>query len=106
MALSFIFALILVILVFTHHRWRTYLLRRVSLPPGPLALPFVGNFFNKPIHHEWITYASWAKKYGDIMYMDVLGTPTIVLNSLDAASELLEKRSGNYADRPRLVSTS
>jgi hypothetical protein len=34
------------------------------LPPGPRGKPIVGNAGDMPTHHEWETYAQWAKKYG------------------------------------------
>ena len=37
------------------------------------------------------------------MYLDAAGQPTIVLNSLRSAMELLEHRASNYSDRPRLI---
>jgi hypothetical protein len=37
------------------------------------------------------------------MYLDAAGQPTIVLNSLKSALDLLEHRGGNYSDRPRLI---
>ena len=37
------------------------------------------------------------------MYFDLLGQPMIVLNSYDAAVDLLETRSLNTSDRPRVV---
>jgi len=40
---------------------------------------------------------------GEIMYLDGAGQPIIVCNSLKSAVELLDRRSGNYSDRPRLI---
>ena len=37
------------------------------------------------------------------MYLDGAGKPIVVFNSLKPAFELLERRSGNYFDRPRYV---
>ncbi|KAI0265680.1 cytochrome P450 [Gloeopeniophorella convolvens] len=37
------------------------------------------------------------------MYLDAMGKPVIVLNSLKSAFELLERRASNYSDRPRLI---
>jgi hypothetical protein len=37
------------------------------------------------------------------MYLDAAGQPTIVLNSLKSAFDLLEHRAINYSDRPRLI---
>ncbi len=37
------------------------------------------------------------------MYLDGAGQPIVVCNSLRSAAELLDRRSGNYSDRPRLI---
>ena len=37
------------------------------------------------------------------MYLTVLGKPMIVINSYDAAFELLDKRGVNYSTRPVLT---
>ena len=42
---------------------------------------------------------------GEAMYLDGGGQPVVVCNSLKSAFELLERRSGNYFDRPRLIIT-
>lgn len=40
---------------------------------------------------------------GDVLYIDVPLQPMIVLDSANAAFELLDKRSDIYSDRPMLV---
>lgn len=40
---------------------------------------------------------------GDVVYLKLFRTPALVLNSLGAARDLLDKRSGKYSDRPRMV---
>lgn len=42
-------------------------------------------------------------KKGDVIHLHFLGRSVIVLNSVEAAVDLLEKRSNNYSDRPRFV---
>src|SRR5437879_2509993 len=37
------------------------------------------------------------------MYLNALGQPIIVMNSLKVAAELLDKRANIYSDRPRLI---
>jgi hypothetical protein len=37
--------------------------------------------------------------YGDMIYMNVLGTKMVILNSLDDARQLLEKRGQTYSNR-------
>ena len=40
---------------------------------------------------------------GNIIYLNVLGNEMIVLNSIDDARELLDKRGPSYSNRPRAV---
>lgn len=85
-----------------------YLNRRRSrsclpLPPGPKKLPIIGNMLDMPKSFGWLTYHNWCKKFNsDIIHLDVLGTSIIVLDTAEAAAELLEKRSSMYSGRPRL----
>jgi hypothetical protein len=37
------------------------------------------------------------------MYLNALGQPIIVLHSLKAAFELLDRRANIYSDRPRFI---
>ena len=39
----------------------------------------------------------------EVMYLDGAGQPVVMCNSLKSAFELLDRRSGNYSDRPRLI---
>ncbi|KAF7985953.1 hypothetical protein HWV62_43900 [Athelia sp. TMB] len=79
--------------------------RRARLPPGPSGWPIIGNIFDVPRSSaEWIDYRNMGEKYNsDIIYLNVLGTPIVVLNSFDAVTELLEKRAAIYSDRPHFV---
>ena len=57
-----------------------------------------------PADNPEYTYAKWAKEYNsDIIYVHMLGQPIVVLNTVQAAIDLLDKRSSNYCDRPRFV---
>ncbi|CAE6411307.1 unnamed protein product [Rhizoctonia solani] len=58
-----------------------YWIRRrsnIRRPPSPLSLPLVA----------------------DIFFLEILGHKLLVLNSIEAASEILDKRSALYSDRP------
>ena len=37
---------------------------------------------------------------GDVIYTYAFGRSLIILNSVDAARDLLDKRSANFSDRP------
>ncbi|VDB83472.1 unnamed protein product [Peniophora sp. CBMAI 1063] len=74
---------------------------RSRLPPGPPGFPFIGNVLQMNSHSEqWTLFSSWRKIYGDIFYLNAAGQPIVVLNSQLVASELLDRRSGKYMDRP------
>ncbi|KAI5888148.1 cytochrome P450 [Schizophyllum commune H4-8] len=73
----------------------------LPLPPGPRKLPLVGNLFDMPKRFEWEKYMDWAKEFDtDILHLDVAEKSIVVLDSYEAAVELLEKRSKMYSDRP------
>ncbi|KAI9902695.1 hypothetical protein N3K66_002047 [Trichothecium roseum] len=49
-------------------------------------------------------FARWGREYNsDIIHVKSLGQPIVVLNSLQAARDLLDKRGANYSDRPRFT---
>ncbi|KAJ7665191.1 cytochrome P450 [Mycena polygramma] len=73
------------------------------LPPGPKGLPIVGNLADFPQTQAWVTFAEWAREYGPIVHVKVLGTTIIVLNDLEYATDMLEKKSRIYSNRPTLV---
>src|SRR5579863_6067211 len=95
--------------------------RGLPYPPCPLSLPILGNILDVPKETPWITYADMSKKYGrgntlmakpslklmvafqgDILCLHIFGQVVVVLCSLSAIKDLLEKRGEVYADRPQL----
>ncbi|KAI0052386.1 cytochrome P450 [Auriscalpium vulgare] len=69
-------------------------------PPGPKALPFIGNLLDVSSDEPyWLRYDRLGKPYGDIYSLKVYGQLTIVLQSYKAVTDLLEKRSSIYSDR-------
>ncbi|KIJ64047.1 hypothetical protein HYDPIDRAFT_112573 [Hydnomerulius pinastri MD-312] len=73
---------------------------RPPLPPGPTPVPFIGNIIGMDVDAPYITYAEWAKMYGDLLYTYLLNQEIIVISSEKIAIELLDKRSVKYSDRP------
>ncbi|KAM5545443.1 hypothetical protein V8D89_000481 [Ganoderma adspersum] len=87
-----------VILTFS---WMIFARRSWSLPPGPKRLPIVGNVFQLSRGYEWLQYARWGKEYGSILYLSFLGERVFVLNSQQAAVDILERNMNVYSDRPQ-----
>ncbi|KAJ6561796.1 cytochrome P450 [Mycena capillaripes] len=73
------------------------------LPPGPRGLPWIGNAFQMPRRKQWMHFNHWALVYGNIYHLRVFSAHYIVLNTAKAASDLLDKRSAIYSDRPTFV---
>ncbi|KIJ48648.1 hypothetical protein M422DRAFT_247505 [Sphaerobolus stellatus SS14] len=55
-----------------------------------------------PKEREWETYGEWAKKYGELVYLNLMGTSMLIINSRRMAHELFDKRSSIYSDRMHL----
>ncbi|KAJ7157502.1 cytochrome P450 [Mycena filopes] len=53
-----------------------------------------------PSNGAALVFHDWAKQYGDVMQLEVVGQRSIILDTHQAAVDLLEKRSSIYSDRP------
>ncbi|KAH9952752.1 cytochrome P450 [Russula dissimulans] len=74
--------------------------RGLPYPPGPRPLPLIGNLFDIPKQFSWLTFSEHSKKHGDIISFHVFGQTIVVLHSIEATKDLLEKRADIYSDRP------
>ncbi|KAJ6626173.1 putative monooxygenase [Mycena sp. CBHHK59/15] len=81
---------------------RIFLSKKGGFPPGPRRWPVLGSALSVPRAYQWLTFSKWAKIYGNVIYLDVVGQPIIVLNSAKVAKDLLDQRSSIYSDRPDL----
>ncbi|KAH9852970.1 cytochrome P450 [Lenzites betulinus] len=89
------------LLTFVYIRRRS----RLPLPPGPPGLPLIGNTFDFPALQPWVAHRDFSLQYGDVVALHALGQTLIVLNSVTAATDLLDKRSAIYSDRPDSIIT-
>ncbi|KAK0479579.1 hypothetical protein IW261DRAFT_1419672 [Armillaria novae-zelandiae] len=77
--------------------------RNTPFPPGPKGLPFIRNILDVPSEKEWLTFARWSEKYGDIMSVSVLGRRMVVINSVQTAIDILDKKGAIYSNRPMVA---
>ncbi|KAH9987414.1 cytochrome P450 [Russula vinacea] len=83
--------------------FRDYKRRRgLPYPPGPPSRPIIGNLLDIPKDTPWTVYADMSKKYGDVICFRVFNQVVVVLCSLSAIKDLLEKRAQTYSERPTL----
>jgi cytochrome P450 len=75
--------------------WKLYA-HRSQLPPGPKTI-------RTGIKKPWLWFEELSKEYGDVVYLQMGPTPTIILGSAQAAWDLLEKRGSIYSSRPRFI---
>ncbi|XP_072035619.1 cytochrome P450 1A1-like [Amphiura filiformis] len=91
--------IILLVVSFLIYAWYKNVSRPAGLPPGPVALPIVGNIFELtkgPLHEEFNTI---AKKYGDIFSIKIGSNWCIVLNNLELAKDAFLKKPVEFAGR-------
>ncbi|OSD07435.1 cytochrome P450 [Trametes coccinea BRFM310] len=91
--------LLLVLNLRASHHW--YARKRGRpLPPGPKRLPIVGNLFNSPdAWKPWLGFRDLTNEYGDIVYLEILGKPILILGAPSVMSEFLDKRSAISSSR-------
>ncbi|XP_019623298.1 PREDICTED: cytochrome P450 2J1-like [Branchiostoma belcheri] len=73
-----------------------------NLPPGPWALPVLGNvaqIFTKAPYKLWMKL---AKEYGPVIYLWLGSQQIVVLNTYSAIHEALVKKGEDFSNRPAL----
>ncbi|KAH8091810.1 cytochrome P450 [Cristinia sonorae] len=73
--------------------------------PRPKGYPILGNATQLG-EMPWLQMEKWSKEFGPIFQLNLAGQSAVVLNNYRVAAELLDKRSGIYSDRPRMIMTS
>jgi Cytochrome P450 len=83
--------------------WRSRAKTHPPFPPGPPRDPIIGSLRNFPKARWPEAFSKLQKVYGDLIYFNVLGQPLLVVNSLEDAQELMEKRGNIHSGRPEDV---
>ncbi|KAL5101205.1 hypothetical protein RYX36_005532 [Vicia faba] len=98
---SFLFPLVLFKIV---TRWSSSKNSNANLPPGPWALPFIGNIhqiISSPLPHH--SFKTLAQKYGPLMYLKLGEVPYIIVSSPEMAKEITKTHDLSFCDRPDLM---
>ena len=117
-----------VFLLSAFYTYKALVYPSINFPPGPKPLPIIGNVLQIPSENQEEKFMEWAPQYGtffffftlksvfylqhtitllidagDVMHVKTFGQSMVILHSLQAARDLLDKRSSIYSDRPRFV---
>ncbi|KAF4954397.1 hypothetical protein FSARC_12140 [Fusarium sarcochroum] len=79
--------------------------KRAPLPPGPKGLPLLGNLRDLPPSGVLEAF-HWLKHkdlYGPISSVTVMGQTIVIINDVNLAFDLLDKRSVKHSSRPTQV---
>ncbi|XP_067845692.1 cytochrome P450 2J2-like [Heptranchias perlo] len=68
-----------------------------NFPPGPVALPFIGNAFQLNIKEPHIQFCKFAEKYGDIFSLRLGSSNFVTLNGFKVFKEAVVHQTDAFA---------
>uniref|UniRef100_A0A8B9P190 Uncharacterized protein n=1 Tax=Apteryx owenii TaxID=8824 RepID=A0A8B9P190_APTOW len=75
-----------------------------QLPPGPWALPLLGNLLQLDLANIGKSLRKLSEKYGPVFMLRLGSAPVVVLFGYDVVREVLVSRSEEFTDRGRFPS--
>uniref|UniRef100_A0ACB8GG07 Uncharacterized protein n=1 Tax=Sphaerodactylus townsendi TaxID=933632 RepID=A0ACB8GG07_9SAUR len=72
------------------------------LPPGPKALPLIGNLHQMDLKRPYRTMLQFSKQYGPVYRIQLGWQKMVVLAGYEAVKEALVNQGDAFADRPHV----
>nr|XP_033810049.1 cytochrome P450 2C23-like [Geotrypetes seraphini] len=70
-----------------------------KLPPGPIALPFLGNLQQLNRKQAYRSFSKLSEKYGSLFTIYLGSEPAVVLSGYEVVKEALNERAEDFAAR-------
>ncbi|KAL3835263.1 hypothetical protein ACJIZ3_009999 [Penstemon smallii] len=95
----FLFSLISLFSIYILTKWLFKNSSKKTLPPSPTKLPILGNL-HQLIKSTHRSLQSLGRKYGSVMLLHLGSTPVIIVQSADAAREIMKTHDLSFANKP------
>ncbi|TSP46832.1 Cytochrome P450 2G1 [Bagarius yarrelli] len=96
---STLLLLVLVTALVALLKWRN---KPKNLPPGPTALPLVGNILTMDNRAPFKTFLKWSKSYGPVMTVYLGSQRALVLVGYDTVKEALVDNADDFVGRAQV----
>ncbi|NXF06272.1 CP2K1 protein, partial [Smithornis capensis] len=76
--------------------------QRKNFPPGPRALPIIGNLHLFDLKRPYRTYLQLSKEYGPVFSVQMGQTKIVVISGYETVKEALVNQADAFAERPKI----
>jgi hypothetical protein len=78
-------------------KWRRHYSAKGKAMPGPRGWPLLGNASSLDHKYPHVTMTNWAKEFGDVYELKLMGEKVVVANGKDDIRDVLIHHSDDFA---------